>query len=173
MAWTTPKTWNVDELLTAANLNMHLRDNLNALKAPPTVHYECDEDSEYTTTSTSFVDVDGTNLALTLTTSGGDVLVHFHASIVHTNAGKIFFDVTLDGNRIGEDDGILGGYVQNAGSGNTASAYMSFTRLVTGMAAGEHTFVLQWRTTGSTARLFAGATAAEAVHPQFWAREVS
>jgi hypothetical protein len=157
MAWTTPKTWNVDELLTAANLNTHLRDNLNALKAPPTVHYECDEDSEYTTTSTSFVDVDGTNLALTLTTS----------------AGKIFFDVTLDGNRIGEDDGILGGYVQNAGSGNTASAYMSFTRLVTGMAAGEHTFVLQWRTTGSTARLFAGATAAEAVHPQFWAREVS
>ncbi|HVO70081.1 MAG TPA: hypothetical protein VMT24_08550 [Aggregatilineaceae bacterium] len=173
MAWTTPKTWNVDELLTAANLNTHLRDNLNALKAPPTDHYECDEASEYTTTSTSFVDVDGTNLALTITTSGGDVLVHFHASVVHTNNGKIFFDMTLDGSRISRDDGFLGGYVSNAGAGNTASSWMSFTRLVTGVAAGEHTFVLQWRTTASTAKLFAGATTGQDVHPQFWAREVS
>jgi hypothetical protein len=28
MAWTTPKTWTVGEVLTAANLNTHLRDNL-------------------------------------------------------------------------------------------------------------------------------------------------
>lgn len=31
MAWTAPKTWTVGEVLTAANLNLHLRDNLNAL----------------------------------------------------------------------------------------------------------------------------------------------
>ena len=31
MAWTTPKTWAVGEVLTAANMNLHLRDNLNAL----------------------------------------------------------------------------------------------------------------------------------------------
>jgi hypothetical protein len=31
MAWTAPKTWVVGEVLTAANLNVHLRDNLNAL----------------------------------------------------------------------------------------------------------------------------------------------
>jgi hypothetical protein len=27
MAWTTPKTWSVGEVLTAANMNIHLRDN--------------------------------------------------------------------------------------------------------------------------------------------------
>jgi hypothetical protein len=32
MAWTTPKTWSVGETLTAANFNLHIRDNLNFLK---------------------------------------------------------------------------------------------------------------------------------------------
>ncbi len=30
--WTTPKTWQVDELLTATDMNTHLRDNLDYLK---------------------------------------------------------------------------------------------------------------------------------------------
>jgi hypothetical protein len=31
MAWTTPKTWAAGEVLTAANFNAHIRDNLNAV----------------------------------------------------------------------------------------------------------------------------------------------
>ena len=31
MAWTTPKTWVADAVLTAAELNTHLRDNLDAM----------------------------------------------------------------------------------------------------------------------------------------------
>lgn len=173
MAWTTPKTWNVDELLTAANLNTHLRDNLNALKSPPTGHYECNEAADYTTTSTSFVDVDGTNLALTFTTNGGDVLVHFHASVMHTASGRICFDVAVDGNRVAGDDGMIGGYVPVSASGYPM-VQMTFTRLLTGLSAGEHTFKLQWKTSGATARLYAGAgTSWGDLHPQFWAREVS
>jgi hypothetical protein len=171
MAWTTPKTWNVDELLTAANLNTHLRDNLNALKAPPTDHYECDEASDYTTTSMSFVDVEGTNLALTITTSGGDVLVHFHGSVAHSSGSRIYFDVTLDGTRIGGDDGMVVSYVDTSSG---AMRFVSFTRLVPGVGAGAHTFKLQWKTGASTAKLFAGAgTTNHDVHPQFWVREVS
>ncbi len=33
MAWTTPKTWAADELLTASDLNQYLSDNLSALYA--------------------------------------------------------------------------------------------------------------------------------------------
>lgn len=33
MAWTTPKTWESSELVTAALMNTHLRDNLNVLAA--------------------------------------------------------------------------------------------------------------------------------------------
>ncbi len=32
MAWTTPRTWTTGELVTAAILNTHVRDNLNILK---------------------------------------------------------------------------------------------------------------------------------------------
>lgn len=31
MAWTAPKTWQVDEVVTAAQLNTHVRDNLLAV----------------------------------------------------------------------------------------------------------------------------------------------
>jgi hypothetical protein len=31
MAWTTPKDWATSELVTAANMNTHVRDNLNYL----------------------------------------------------------------------------------------------------------------------------------------------
>jgi hypothetical protein len=32
MAWTTPKTWNPGETVTASLMNLHVRDNLNVLK---------------------------------------------------------------------------------------------------------------------------------------------
>ncbi len=32
MAWTTPKTWVANDVLTAADMNTHVRDNLDALQ---------------------------------------------------------------------------------------------------------------------------------------------
>lgn len=39
MAWTTPKSWSVGELVTAANLNTHLRDNMSAMLPIATIIY--------------------------------------------------------------------------------------------------------------------------------------
>lgn len=36
MAWTAPRTWVAAEITTAANLNTHVRDNMNALYATGT-----------------------------------------------------------------------------------------------------------------------------------------
>ena len=36
MAWTTPRTWTTGELVTAALLNSHLRDNLNVVNPTET-----------------------------------------------------------------------------------------------------------------------------------------
>lgn len=33
MSWTAPRTWNPGETVTAALMNAHIRDNLNALRA--------------------------------------------------------------------------------------------------------------------------------------------
>ena len=67
MAWTQPKTW-ASEPLTSSDLNTHLRDNLEILKDPPSDDNILNQGSDYTTTSTAFVNIDGTNLSLTITT---------------------------------------------------------------------------------------------------------
>jgi hypothetical protein len=167
-AWTTPATWAVDQLVSADDLNTLVRDNLNALKTPPSAHYECDEGSDYATNSTSFTDVDATHLALTITTAGGDVFVGFHGNVACNQ--RVFFDVYVDSARIGGDDGII----RNGSNGQNDP--ISFVRLVSGLSAGAHTFKLQWKVGGTSpsATLYAGAgTASFDVHPQFWVREMS
>lgn len=165
MTWTTPRTWSTGELVTASLLNTHLRDNLDALKNPPSDSYLANESANYTTTSTSFVDVDATNLVFTLDTGGGDVQVAFNG-VVGGN-GTVYFDVEVDGVRFAGDDGIT-----RTINGSTHA--LSFIILVEGLAAGSHTFKLQWKVSASTGTLYAGAgTANFDVHPQFWAREVS
>ncbi|MEO8609958.1 MAG: hypothetical protein ABI690_18840 [Chloroflexota bacterium] len=167
--WSSPKTWSVGELVTAALLNSHLRDNFDFIKTPPTALYILNESSDYTTTSTSFVNVDGAKLALTITTAGGDVLVGFCGSILQS-AATVFFDVEVDGSRTAGDDGLC------VITPSTASARMNATcfKLIQGLSSGLHTFKLQWKVNSGTATLFAGAgTANGDIHPQFFVREVS
>lgn len=165
MAWTSPRTWVNDEPLTADQLNTHLRDNLNALKSPPSASVLLDEPSDYITTATSFVDIDPARLGLTLTTSGGDLLVGFFGVVV-ISSYYAFFNLAVDGVAVAGDDGLT------AATPNQDS--VSFVYLLSGLAAGVHTIRLQWCVSGSSARLYAGAgTASRDLHPQFWAREVS
>lgn len=167
MAWTEPKDWQVDELLTASDLNTHLRDNLDALKSPPAAQYEMDEASDYTLSSTgTWTDIDSTNLSHTIETAGGRVKVHFHGNI--ETDGRVSVDIAVDGVRVGGDDGIA----RNPASGQ--DFFCSFTRRITGLSAGSHTFKLQWylHSGGSTAKLYAGAgTSGFDVHGQFWVEE--
>ncbi len=166
--WTTPKTWNIGELVTAADLNAQLRDNLSALKNPPSAHYTLNETANYQTTSTVFVDVDSTKLKFTLNTNGGDVMVHFHGVLNGPYGSTLgYLDVAVDGVRVGGADGIIGKVIFG---GET----FAFTVLVRGLSAGEHTFALQWKVNQDYALLYAGAgTASYDMRPQFWAREVS
>lgn len=170
MTWVEPKTWSVDELVTASNLNTHLKGNLNALKNPPTDEYVCDESNYYTTTSTSFVNVDGTNLSLTITTTGGDVMVGFNASFYNNASTAIHLDVDVDGAREAGDDGIV--HINEPAAPFWIPG--SFVRLITGLSAGSHTFKLQWKVSGGTGYMQSGEGTANAdTHPQFWVREVS
>ena len=167
--WSSPRSWSVGELVSASLLNSHLRDNLEFLKTPPTAAYALNESGDYTTTSTSFVNVDGTKLALTITTAGGDVLVGFCGSILQS-AASVFFDVDVDTIRTGGDDGLC--VVSPSSASQRFNA--TFFKLIQGLSAGVHTFKLQWKVNSGTATLFAGAgTANGDIHPQFFVREVS
>jgi hypothetical protein len=174
--WTAPKSWSVNELVTAALLNTHLRDTLEFLKAPPTAIKTLDEASNYTTTSTTFVEVDGAGaeLSLQITTAGGDVLIGFFGLAGNSTANRnVQFNVEVDGTLLVGDDGLIS--VRR----NTDPDYMPVAFMVwkTGLSAGSHTFKLMWKvaTGGGTGTLYAGAgtpTYAD-VHSQFWVREMS
>ena len=175
MSWTTPKTWLAGSPLLAAELNTHLRDNLAALKAPPTNGYGLNRPSDYSTSSTAFVDVDSTYLALAITTSGGDIMVGFACSVV-VNACAVALDLTIDGVRVAGDEGII--EVGNLRSDEARS--LSFVYLLSTVPAGAHTIKLQWRVDTGSATMYAGAGSAGVtyggladIHPQFWVREVS
>jgi len=168
MSWTDPRTWAVGEVVTATLLNEQLRDNLNALKVTNSDEYTLDESSDYTTTSTSFVDVDATNLALNLTTTGGDILVGFAGMMRPIGSSpRVYFDIDIDGAAAG-DDGIWG-----IGTLNGTYTPLSFTRLFTGITSGAHIIKLQWKVSGGSINLASGAgTIHMDVHPQLWALEV-
>lgn len=59
MAWTTPKTWSVGEVVTAANMNLHLRDNVGFLK-----HEIARKTADQSVSSTTYVDVTGFSFAV-------------------------------------------------------------------------------------------------------------
>jgi hypothetical protein len=164
MAWTAPKTWVVGEAVTAADLNAHIRDNLLALKAPPTTLIKLDESSDYTTTSTSFVAIDNTKLNLSITTTGGDVLIVFFANLSNSTS-HVQLDVEFDGVAIGGDNGLIR---VSGGSGNYGLASLSC--LKQSVSAGTHSVRMMWKVPSGTGTLYSGTTLD--IHPMFWVREV-
>lgn len=171
MAYTTPRNWATGELVTATMMNVHVRDNFNAIKAPPTDTYEINEAADYTTTSATFVDIDGTDLSLAITTTGGDILVTFVGSFFNSSTGNTYLDVTLDAVREAGDDGICG---MRSPSANVIPFVMSFSWWILAPSAAAHTINLQWKTNAGTSTLYAGAATSNAdVHGFFCAREVS
>ncbi len=153
--WTTPRTWAVDELLTAAKLNTDLRDNLLALKVPPQAEIVRDNGSRYATTSTTWVSVDSTNLKVSLTTVGGDVEVFFQGVLSADSATSrhVWFDFRIDGaGGYAVDQGYAGGLLRVAVQTTVGMAVQLMARIA-GLAAGAHTIEVIWRQSGGTAYL--------------------
>lgn len=158
MAWKWPPVWQVGDVLTADRLNKEIRNNILAIKDPPTAHVLVTGQT-FQTNNTAFVRVNaGTDqFKLTLPTNGGDVLIGFHGNGGYN--GITAYDVRVDGTRLG---GVPNGLI-------TKDWNASFVVLATNLSAGTHNFELVWRSTdGSTVSLYTGNQAV-----QFWAREVS
>lgn len=167
MAWVEPITWT-NILSNASHFNEQIRDNLLALKAPPTAFHEVNEASgDYSTNSSTYSDIDS-DLSFTFTTSGGDVLIGFTGSVQATSgAGRM--DISIDGTRLANNPSGGVNYLLNG------NLNISFCRWVRGLAAGSHTFTLQYmHIVGNPIRIPAGfGTASYDLHPRFWVREVS
>lgn len=146
------------EGITDAKLNERLRDNMNHLKAPPTDYYNyAYAGSTYeTTSSTTFVQIDA-NLALSLTTYGGDVLLIFNAA-----GSNAIFDFVIDGSRVGGNEGLFIAPTLASFGGNTQMVW-----LAQNLVAGSHTFDVYWKVASGTGSLF------QYIPPSIFAREFS
>ena len=152
MAYTTPKTFAANDILTASEMNTYVRDNTVALKAPPSDQYSGELSDG--TSSATFVDVDATNLSLTITTTGGDVRIGYVGWC--DNTFDIFLDVDIDGTRF---QNTTNGIMRN----NTTKQNLSFVVVATGLSAASHTFKLQFKGDGANANSL--------VSTNFWVSE--
>jgi hypothetical protein len=149
MAWTTPQTWVAATVVSAAQLNEQLRDNLNYLLSRPHQRIIRTAAADYTTTSTTFVDIDSTNLSITLAVSGSAVMVGFSGMAQFVNVGSHpVFDFTVDGVRYTTTSSGLVGY---EGTSGAFVGTVTYTALVVGLTVGTHVFRPVWRnaTTGT------------------------
>jgi hypothetical protein len=163
--WTLPRTWATGEIVTAAQLNTHLRDNLDYLKLredTPLNHFTCTSSTAYTTTSSTFTDMDSAGLTGTLVTTGGPVLIG--AAMSWKSSGTsidVCLDVAINGARIGHATyGVT--MMQSVAANLLLPVAWSQVRA---LAAGAYALKLQWRTSSGT--LSAGPTGT-----QFYAVEL-
>jgi hypothetical protein len=153
--------------VTASDLNTYLTDNLIYLRGRPNSAVRRDNNANYTTTSGAFVNIDATNLSITLTTYGSAVLLGF-TGVLNTSGNDGYLDFTIDGARYGSaGDGIA----QISGS---VDRTVSMLALVTGLAAGSHTFKVVWGVGSGTLTLRSGnGVTFQNLIPSFFAVEVA
>lgn len=110
----------------------------------------------YSTTSATFVDVDSTNTNLTINTGARRVLISFMGECYVSASSSIYFDVELDGVRLGGSNGLC---YKNPGTGESPYNWQFTTDP---LSAGSHTFKLQWRVSdGQTGYIYLGNNIAQ------------
>jgi hypothetical protein len=172
MAWTSPTTRITGDLITASIWNTDIVDNLDFLKAPPEAQYVYNDAADWNTSSTSFVDIDATDLSLSTGTdfAGGTLYVGFHAHL-WANAGSVnvLFDILADGTGQG-DDGIGG---VRCSSSTAGSFWFGIVYALTGLSAGARTIKMQWKcTSAAQVNMAAGAgTSTADTHGIMWLKE--
>lgn len=139
------------ETTSGAGLVLALID-ISIYRVPAGQRIIRDNGGDYSTASATYVDIDGTNLVITLITLGGNVLVTF-TGMMNDASRQGAIDLSVDGTRYANAgaDGLVGAF---AGNGDYN---VSFSVLVTGLAPGSHTFKPVWHAITSSPILRAGA----------------
>lgn len=156
MAWTNMPTWLPDQVVGATDFNTYLTDNMTYLfsgRGGNTVVR--DNGASYSSTSSSFADIDSTNLAITTSIVSGKALILFTGvSIMAAASIQAAFDITVDGTRIGAsgNDGLV---TLQAGTA-THKIPFCIAAVKTGLSVGNHTFKPVWRAILGTIVLYAG-----------------
>lgn len=151
MAWTAPRTWTTTELVTAAMMNTHVRDNLVFLggKSGVTV-----DDTVAGFTNTAYADLDALTtdpfaspaIVSVLTQTSAIVIMSF-SYVIQNTSGDCWFSYRISGaTTVASSD--------NWGIRSSAAASQAARTFVhhrTGLTAGTNTFEMQGRVTANNA----------------------
>ncbi len=139
MAWTAPRTWVTGEVVTAAIMNTHLRDNLLAL-LPSTAEVQTSE----TETATAYDDMTTAGPSVTVDTPTVATVI-VSARISNSAAGSSFASYAVSGATTSAATDERAAHV--AGTDVTVS-----TRVTrhTGLTAGSNTFTMKYRVASGT-----------------------
>ena len=105
MPWTAPKTWVDNELVTASQLNQHLRDNLLNVKARldgniPAI--ATNSTTTYTSTTATFAQI-GPHVHTVYWPVASNATVWFAGTAKHSAlGGEVRLDLEVNGTRLGD-----------------------------------------------------------------------
>ncbi|MCZ2097324.1 MAG: hypothetical protein LC121_13895 [Anaerolineae bacterium] len=150
--WTTPRTWETGWLVTASDLNTHLRDNLLALAEGSGAQVEY-TGGAYQTTATGMADL-GLQVVVTVT-HGGRVLFNFGGVVagpVSPNSGYLALRINdIVEPRIAQ----VGTYAANYEWPGPALLHWSY--LTGNLANGSYTFKIRGYVTGGKLTVYGQA----------------
>ena len=144
MAWTSPRTWATGEVVTAALLNVHLRDNLVDLDRRTSPTGSVVATSE-TTTATTYSDLATPGPAVTVTIgSTGKALIAMHSGLANATAGiASFMGFTISGaTTLAASDSTAIGFTSAT---SAVGIRCGSTLVLTGLNAGSTTFTAKYR----------------------------
>ncbi len=173
--WTALLNWSFDKAISVPRLNAFVGDdgvnpgNLEyLLRGRQKRVLAKDNNGDYTTTSTTWVDINATDFTAGLTVPAGThILAVFGGVLVQSGASqRIFLDLTLDGTRKGSA-GADGLWQKEFGSGNNDTPFCIFA-VWEALSSGLHTVRAQWKVQGSTASLLSGSGTANRDNIPMW-----
>lgn len=154
MAWTDRATKSAGDIPIAAEWNESIANENYLLNPNSATFLDTTSTSiaggttQYSTSSTSFTDIDATDLSHTIETHGGPVLVNIGGVL---GAGT-YLDLAVDGTRIGDSTNGL----RKAEGATQLSVNITYIVPASSLTAGSHTFKLQYKVASGTGYFYTG-----------------
>jgi hypothetical protein len=163
MAWTAPRTWTTGEVVTAAIMNTHVRDNLAFLKEIAYVEFTANVTVNATTAATA-------NLVVSsgaITYEAAPIVVEFYSPGIEPDVGAVGRQVIIGlcDNGAGTNLGRLG-QVRTPVAGNSLIEPVRLEREFTPSAA-THTYEIRAYVTAGSGTVLAGVGGSDVAFPGF------
>lgn len=153
MSWVTMADLTTGDIVTEADMDA-MRQNVDFLREKPVAVSLQESGTDYATSSTAFVDIDATNLVLSVTVPDCVLMAVFEAAMIG-NSNVAYVDLLVNAARRG------GTYGLRSFSGASTEYHSVTVTHIWSVAAGTYIIKPQWRVSSNSATIKRNA------HPVF------